>query len=154
MLHSEKIMSGMVARKPNEESQQQEAAPVKQQNIDPRVKDAAKEILLHAGMVHEITEEQAADAWDAYFSARTSDQFAAKLNAMDIPNALKHELYLAHHEYRHIEPSRVDKVVDVINKRLPSIHKSDRSGKSPATVAEKHPRVFQSYLEAQKQGEE
>jgi hypothetical protein len=111
--------------------------------ISPRVKDHAANILHRAGMVHDISESVAGRIWDDYYSARTSSDFVEKLNRMDIPNALKHELYLAHQQYRHVEPSRVEKVIAAIHrmgsKVLPLRH---------IEAGEKHPNVLKAFAES------
>jgi hypothetical protein len=124
---------------------QQQSAP--QEPVNPRVVDQAKCILMEAGMKHELPEETAADIWDDYYSARTSSEFAEKLNAMkSVPDALKSELFEAYRTYRHIEPpkpSKVDKVVEAImrigSKVLPMPH---------VEALEKRPHVLKALTDA------
>lgn len=150
MLHSEKIMSGMVARKPDAESQQQDAAP-EQQEIDPRVLDHAKRILTAAVDRNEISSDQAADAWEAWHQAKTARELTAPLDKLKLPTAVLHELWTAKQEYG-TKPDpftdRLDRTVEAI-KRVARLHATPaRDEVSVAKLGETHPHVMKALTDA------
>src|SRR5271156_622751 len=124
-----------------------------QQEIDPRVLDHAKEILMRAGMIHEITEETAAKIWDEYFTAKNSEDFAERLNKIDAPNALKSEIWQAFEQFRNPKPSHLDRVVAAIHGMKHLASSSTRGEKSPLDVAERHPNVLRALTDASKREE-
>ena len=173
MLHSPRIMQSMLERRPDEENGEQaapvEAAKPQAANAEQPQQSAPSEpaytpeippYVDHAQAalrVAPISEELKADLWDLYhLGSKDSADLAEKLRNVDAPNDVKHIL----HSLKMISDrpanweSRLQKVVDIINTKLPALHKSDRTGKSPVTISEKHPRVFQALLDATKKDEE
>jgi hypothetical protein len=129
--------------------QPQQAAPAPEQDARelPPYVDVAKHILLRAGMVHGLDDEEtAAQIWDDFYSTRTSAEFARKLSAVNITPELRHELFVAHETYRYVSPARkskVDKVIEAMHrmgsKFLPMAH---------VETGEKHPHVMKALTDS------
>jgi hypothetical protein len=167
MLHSPKIMSHMMSRKPDEENtdvgsvpagatlvdKSRAAAAQDSQPIDAmhRIRDHAKRILTsHIQSQGGITLSAAADAWDAFHTARNSDDLAHRLQGLDLPNVTKHELYLAKKETDASPTWRdhIDRAVEVIH-RVAALHKSSPGSRGTALdLAEKHPTVLGEVMKA------
>lgn len=150
---SKNPVQGMITRKPDEESQApqqpQEEAPYKVPT--PPYADPAEPIL----RAHKIDSETAASIWDAYHQAHDSKELMHALINVNVPNELKAELYAAKRKHDAAPGwlDRVQKVVDIINHHLPKLNQPDRSGKSAASTAEKHPNVLAAFLNAGKKDE-
>lgn len=153
MLHSEKIMSGMLSRKPDEESQPVQSAPQPQQEsawkpeVPPYADPAAPIVRAHG-----VDESVAHDLWNDFHNSRTSaDLVKALAKYSDLNAAVKHDLFLAKQKN---DPapgweSRLEKVVDAI-KRVAKLHSIPaRDGKSVAEFGEAHPNVMRALVDAE-----
>jgi hypothetical protein len=117
-------------------SQPQEVAPM----LEPYMDHAAPILIAHG-----IAPDLAAEVWDRYHSARDSKVLIEKLQPLDIPNATKHELVL---EKQKGDPapdwfSRLNQAVEAV-KRVAALPREQ------VETSERHPRVFQALLDAQK----
>jgi hypothetical protein len=162
MLHSPKLMGQM--RRPSEETPEvpvqqhtgknntpapsQQEAPEMVNPAMQRVTDHAKNILSNPLSVHGgFTMEDAASAWDSYYSARSADELAKKLAPMNLPNETKHQLMVAFQQHREIAKpktlkDRIDNAVAVIH-RVAQLHKTSApEGGSALDKAERHPVVM------------
>jgi hypothetical protein len=161
VVHSDKIMQSMLARRPSEEDTDTkteaqsaptvESAPAQSLPPDPW-KDPAEPILRK----HGVDEETTASAWDIFHASKNSAELAANLQPLDIPNELKAELYDAkrNHDAAPTWHDKLDRAVESI-KHLARLHKtsSARGGKSSIDTADQHPHVLAAFLEAQKKEE-
>src|ERR1700683_239723 len=105
MLHSKKIMQSMIARRPDEESQDtksaapQQSAPVAEPQAaksEPAYEPEPMPYVDHAQhflRVAPISEDMKADLWQAYYDAPNSATLAQALQHVDVPNDIKHVLF-------------------------------------------------------------
>jgi hypothetical protein len=115
--------------------------------INPKVIDHAKNILMAAGMLHNLDEATAADLYDIYYSVRSSAELAEKLAPLDkVPTALKHQLVVAFKQFRD-KPSPAQSAMDRVfaaihtigSKKLPMAH---------VEAGEKHKNVMKALTDA------
>jgi hypothetical protein len=104
--------------------------------------DAAARVLNTHGQALDIRTKS--DLWDAFAQSRSSQALVTALSQpqfKDVPNDIKHELFIAHQA---IQPkqSHADKIVGVIN----YIGKlaSTPEGKQMLATAEKHPNILRA----------
>jgi hypothetical protein len=132
--------------------QQQEAEETYVDPVMERVKDHALRILSEAIETEGMSEESAATCWDIFYSARTSAELAAKLQPLDVPNTVKHQLYRAFEQHRELPKTttlkdRLDRAVAVIH-RVAQLHKVPAHGSSLLDISETHPHVSKALAEA------
>lgn len=105
--------------------------------VDPRLVDHAKLILQARGA---MDDSQRADLWDAFHDAGSSQELAQKLNGVEVPDDVKHDLIRAK-QLSDPTPDATDRVISAISQ----LAKID-----PAIldIAEKHPTTMKAMVDA------
>jgi hypothetical protein len=135
----------MLSRRPDEENGEQ-AAPVQERELEPYM-DHAEPVLRK----HGVDDDLAAEVWGIFHGSKTSAELSTKLQPLDIPNEVKHDLVLAKQKN---DPapgweSRLEKVVDAI-KRITKMNLTPaRDGKSVLKLRESHPNVMRALVDAE-----
>jgi hypothetical protein len=98
--------------------------------------DAAKPILLAAPTLTNGDRER---LWDIFHESRDHNELAAKLAPVNVPNEVKHQLFMAKVATMP-EPTHQEKIVGAIN-RLGTMA-STPEGKRQLEIAEQHPNIL------------
>jgi hypothetical protein len=101
--------------------------------------DAAARVLNTHGQALDIRTKS--DLWDAFAQSRDHTELAAKLAPMNVPDVVKHHLYLAKAALAPT-PTHADKIVEAVN-HLGKLS-STREGKEMLATAERHPNILKA----------
>jgi len=117
-----------------------EAAPVSTIPENSPFHDHAARVLNQHGQALDIGTK--ADLWDLFNETRNHNELAAKLAPLNVPDVVKHHLYLAKAALAPT-PTHADKIVEAVN-HLGKLA-STPEGKEMLATAERHPNLLRAF---------